>query len=81
MVIGTEVLYQSFVWNIGVEMVSPVAWTLREVCTVQPLCRSIRFDAPHGQHPCLDRAKLATNPEPTGSPADTMTMGTVEVAK
>ena len=24
-------------------MVSPVAWTLREVCTVQPLCRSIRF--------------------------------------
>src|SRR5262249_47471375 len=42
-VIGTEVLYQSFVWNIGVEMVSPVAWTLREVCTVQPLCRSTRF--------------------------------------
>src|SRR5262249_55091987 len=42
-VAGTEVLYQSFVWNIGVEMVSPVAWTLREVCTVQPLCRSIRF--------------------------------------
>jgi len=24
-------------------MVSPVAWTLREGCTVQPLCRSIRF--------------------------------------
>src|SRR5262245_18735957 len=24
-------------------MISPVTWTLREVCTVQPLCRSIRF--------------------------------------
>jgi hypothetical protein len=29
----------------------------------------------------LGRAKLATNPEPTGSPTDTMTMGTVEVAR
>jgi len=27
------------------------------------------------------RAKLATNPEPKGSPTDTMTMGTVEVAR